>query len=162
MVLWMQNARAQDSDLNITCQKKKLNDTAPAQEANYESKETEQWEYTVTVENQSFKALSNLDVKYIIYVTRKQLGAKGPPRKGTTSGSSTIMSLESLAKTSFDTDPVKLTKATVTGGAYFADGASLTADDSITGIWVRVYQNGNLITEYTSPEGLNTTEKWQQ
>jgi hypothetical protein len=117
------------------------------------------------VENQGFKNLANLQVKYIIFYKHEQLGIKGPPQKKTKSGTYSIPEIDSLGKTSFDTDSVTLTKASLVGPmggySYFTNGAKPTAADTLTGVWVRIYQNGALLTEYTYPADLASVETWQ-
>jgi len=77
-----------------------------------------------------------------------------------------IASIDSLGKTSFDTDSVALTKASLLGPpggyTYFVNGAKPTAADTLTGLWVRVYQNGNLFAEYSYPSGLSSSETWKE
>jgi hypothetical protein len=166
MFLLVHFARAGDSDLNITCVKKRFEATgsAASRPGSEEESKTEQWGYKVSIENQAFKNLSNLEVKYAIFYKREQLGIKGPPRKQTQTGTYTIASIDSLASTSFDTTSVKLTKSTLVGPvggySYFANGAKPTANDSLAGLWVRVYQNGALFAEYAYPAGLTSTETW--
>jgi hypothetical protein len=171
LLLLIQIARAADSDLNITCEKKRLElQSAKAQKPDAngvgESKSAEQWGYNVTVENQSFQPLANLQVKYIIFFKREQLGVKGPPKKETQTGTYSITSIDSNGKTSFDTDSVKLSKASLVGvmggSAYFANGAKSSAEDTLSGIWVRVYKDGNLFAEYAYPAGLTSSEQWQE
>jgi hypothetical protein len=169
MFLFIHVARAGDSDLNITCEKKKFEPrpgsiTEP-QHSGEGSTVTEHWGYKVSIENQGFKNLSNLEVKYIIFFKQEQLGIKGPPRKETISGTYTIPEIDSLATTSFETDPVKLTKSSLVGPVggytYFTNGAKPSATDTLTGLWVRVYQNGNLFAEYAYPAGLTSSETWR-
>lgn len=169
MVLLVQLARAADSDVNITVEKKRFEHTAGSglQPKSDEAKKTDAWGYTVSVENQSFKALQNLDVKYVIFYKHEELGVKGPAHKETKSGDYTLTSVDSLGKTSFDTDSVKLTRASLVGSSlggytYFANGAKPTAEDSLVGIWIRVYKDGNLFAEYAYPAGLSSTEKWPE
>jgi len=167
MVLLVQVARAGDSDVTITTEKKRFeNKPGPkAQLGSDETSKTEQWGYSVTIENQTFKALSNLQVKYILFYKHEQLGIKAPPRKQTKTGACTIAQLDSLGKTSFDTDSVALTRIALVGPAggysYFANGAKSSAADTLAGLWIRIYQNGALFAEYAYPAGLTSSEKWQ-
>lgn len=162
-----QIARAADSDVTIAVEKKRVDaGNTGIRKPSDTQKKTETWGFTVTIENQTFKPLENLEAKYIIFYKQEQLGVKGPPRKKTESGSYTISSIDSLGKTSFDTNTVKLTRASLIGNDpgsyyYFANGAKTTTEDTITGIWVRLYQNGNVFAEYAYPAGLTTTETWQ-
>ena len=166
--LFANGAQAADSDLNITCVKKRF-EAQPGGAGQIRSEgsaKSEQWGYSVTIENQGFKPLANLEVKYIIYYKHEQLGIKGPPKKETKTGTYTLAALNSLGKTSFDTHSVKLTKASLVGSfggyTYFANGAKPTATDSLTGLWVRVYKDGNVFAEYAYPAGLTSSEQWQE
>jgi hypothetical protein len=167
MFLLVQSAKAADTDVNITVEKKRLEHTAGSgfQPNSDTSKKTDEWAFTVTVENQTFKALENLEVKYIIFYKTEKLGQKGPARKETKSGSYTIPSIASLDKAIFDTDSVKLTRGMLIGQPgsyeYFTNGAKPNAADTLTGIWIRIYKDGNQFAEYGYPAGLTSTEQWQ-
>jgi len=163
-----QIARAADGDVSITVEKKRVNSGgSEIRKPSDTTKRTESYAFTVSVENQTFKPLGNLEAKYIIFYKHEQLGVKGPARKLTKSGSSTIASIDSLGKASFDTDSVSLTRAALIGSdpssyEYFSNGAKPTAEDSITGIWVRLYnKDGSLFAEYAYPAGLTSSETWQ-
>lgn len=157
-------ARAGDGDLDVSCQPKKIEDKVTAQKSDEVSK-TQKWGYSITVENKTFKPLDDLEVKYIIFYRHEYLGIKGPPQKKQASGSYTIKEVASNDKVTFDTDPVELTKASllgpVGGYSYFTNGAKPSAEDSLTGIWIRIYQNGNLFTEFAKPSDLTDREKWE-
>jgi hypothetical protein len=162
-------ARADLSDLTINCDKKKFEDkAAPHGPAHHEEHiKTEQWGFGVTLENRSLKPLAGLDVEYIIFYKHEQLGVKGPGKKSRLQGKSSIPSLGSLAKTTFDTESVPLTSAALVGSApgsdyYFANGAKPTTHDTMRGIWIRVYQNGKVIADYSTPTELSQSEKWDE
>jgi len=159
--------RAADGDVTITCEKKRVDHgPAAAQKPSQEVKKTENWGYTVTVENEAFKALQNLQVKYVIYYKQEKLGIKAPPRKQTKTGTFTIDSVDSLGKTSFDTVSVPLTRAVLVGSDvggydYFPNGAKPTAEDTLTGIWIRIYKDGSQFAEFAYPAGLTSSEQWK-
>jgi hypothetical protein len=161
-----QIAHGADSDVQITCEKKRMDSGgSELRKPSDTTKKTETWGFAVSVENQTFKPLENLEAKYIIFYKKEQLGIKGPARKETKTGSYTITSIDSLGTASFDTDTVQLTRAALIGDPgsylYFANGAKPTAEDTITGIWVRLYKDGNLFAEYAYPSGLTSSETWQ-
>ena len=168
ILLFCQFARAADSDVTITAEKKLIH-RSPGngfQPNSKTGKKTEDWAFTVKVENQTFQTLENLDVKYIIFYKHEELGVKAPPQKKTKSGTYSIASIDSLAAASFDTDSVSLTRAYLIGSnpdsyAYFGNGAKPNAADTLTGIWVRIYKDGNLFAEYAYPAGLTSSETWQ-
>ena len=39
----------------------------------------ERWIYDVTIENKTFKELSNLDLKYVVFFTQERLGGESGP-----------------------------------------------------------------------------------
>ena len=157
-------ARAADSDLSISCEKKRLEMKHVADRPGI-AKKSEQWGYTVSFENRTFKPLANLEVKYIVFYKHAELGVKGAPRKLTKGGTQSIAALNAFAKTSFDTVAVTLTKSTLVGPSggysYFTNGAKPTAADTLAGMWIRVYQNGSLFAEYAYPAELKSSETWQ-
>ena len=160
-------ARAGDSDLNITCEKKRMELPGGAPEARSDvDKKSEQWGYSVSVENQGFSDLCDLQVKYIIFYKHEELGVKGPGQMKTRTGTCTIDKIASLDKTSFDTESVTLTKASLVGPvggySYFGNGAKSSVADTLTGLWVRIYKDGNLFAEYAYPAGLTSSETWQE
>jgi hypothetical protein len=160
-------ARAGDSDLNITCEKKRMELPGGAPESQSDvSKRSEQWGYSVSVENQGFSDLSNLQVKYIIYYKHEELGIKGPAQQKTRKGTYSIDKIESLGKTSFDTESVTLTRAALVGPvggySYYANGAKASVADTLAGLWVRIYKDGNLVGEFAYPAGLTSSETWQE
>ena len=108
-------ARAGDADVTISSEPKKFDQKANSSQNSDITSKTEDWGYSVTVQNSTFKPLANLEVKYIIFYKHSQLGIKAPPKKMKASGSFTIQSIASQDKQSFQTDPVKLTKAAPDG-----------------------------------------------
>jgi len=169
VIFIVQFAHAADSDVTISVEKKRFEHTPGSgiQPKSDEAKKTDSWGYTVTIENQTFTKLQNLQVKYIIFYKHEELGVKAPAHKETKSGSYSLTSVDSIGKTSFDTDAVKLTRASLIGNTpggytYFVNGAKPTAEDTLTGIWIRIYnKDGNLFAEYAYPAGLSSTEQWQ-
>jgi len=164
---WIHLARAGDSDVNITCEKKRMElHGGGAGESSDVTKKSEQWGYSVSVENQGFSDLSDLQVKYIIFYKHEELGVKGPGQMKTRTGTCTIDKIASLDKTSFDTESVTLTKASLVGPvggySYFGNGAKSSVADTLTGLWVRIYKDGNLFAEYAYPAGLTSSETWQE
>jgi len=118
----------------------------------------EKWCYTVTIQNQSFKDISGVDIKYIVYYKVEQEGSKVTKEKHQ-DGSATAAVLQNNGNFVFDTDPIQLVRSQLEGGFYYPNGGRVRARDSITGIWIRLYQGGTMIGEYADPPSL-TTGKW--
>jgi len=118
----------------------------------------EKWCYTVTIQNHSFTDIPNVDVKYIVYYKKEREGSKVVKDKHL-SGSATATMLLNNGQFAFDTEPIELVKAELLGTFYYANGARARSRDAITGIWLRLYQNGTMIGEYADPPEL-TTGNW--
>jgi hypothetical protein len=162
LLFLVQAALGGPSDLLITCVKKKIETLEANQKAlsAYSVSKTEQWGYVVSVENQGFKQLENMDVKYYVFSKHEHLGYKGAPKTDTMAGSYKIDLLGTLAKKSFETDGVTLNSAALVGNYYYGNGAKGVVHDSLLGIWIRIYDGQKVVAEYTYPANLAGTEKW--
>jgi len=155
-------AHAGMDDLDITCVAKKLDQTTKVSSGGGDANVTkEQWGYEVTLENKAFKDLAGLEIKYITFYKTEQLGSKAPPTQKHKSGASKIETIKGHEKAAFKTDAVELKKSSLSGGYTYADGAKISVQDALVGLWIRVYQNGAQIAEFAKPTSLVTKEKWQ-
>jgi len=154
---------AGNSDLNITCVAKKAEDGAIQGDKlpGGVSSKTEKWNYTVTLENKSLSAMSGLEVKYVIFYRQEQIASKSSARLQRTTGSSNVKMINPQGKESFATSLVELKKEVLNGSYYFTNGGKTKADDSVAGIWIRVFQNGNLFAEFIKPPSLANKEKFE-
>ena len=108
LCLVAQVARAGDGDVSVTSQPKKFaKKPATGQHHGETTSKTQDWGYSITLENKTFKPFANLDVKYKIFYHHEQLGVKGPGEKKISDGSFTVDQLPSLGKISFDTSSVE-------------------------------------------------------
>jgi hypothetical protein len=114
----------------------------------------EHWIYDVTIENKTFKDLTNLEVKYVIFFKQEQLGVKAPPTPRQQTGSFGIDVLKSHEKKSFVTDEVELNKSNLVGNWYYSSGAKPNAQDMLVGLAIRVYQSGQQFAEFANPSTL--------
>ena len=94
--------------------------------------------YDVTIENKTFKELTNLDLSYVVFFTQERLGVKADPTKRQQSGGFSIDSLKSHAKKSFSTNPVELNKSNLVGHWHYESGAKPNAQGTLVGLAVRV------------------------
>ena len=120
----------------------------------------ENWIYEVTLENKTFKALAGLEIKYTIFFTQEKLGVKADPTPHHQNGTLTIPALQAHEKKSFTTDTVELDKSNIVGEWHYANGAKPGAHDTLVGLAVRVFQNGQQLSEYANPSTL-LREKWE-
>jgi hypothetical protein len=152
---------AASSDVEIHCAPRRVDATAPKNEAdNTRTVSKEHWNYEVTVENKTFKPMAGIEVKYMIFYKTEELGSKAPATQQHQSGSMSINALKPREKKSFTTNPVELNKSHLIGHWYYSGGERIKAEDTLSGVWIRVYENGQQLTEYANPSTL-TKEQWQ-
>ena len=153
--------RAEISDVEIHCIPKKVdasgNQNSPSGSI---MREKERWSYDVTIENKTFKDLSGLEMKYVIFFKQEKLGGRDAATSRRQSGSLTIGSLKPHEKKSVTTNSVELDNAHLAPNYYYSDGGRQKAQDTLGGLWVRVYQNGQQLAEYANPTTL-TRESWE-
>ncbi|MBV9009988.1 MAG: hypothetical protein JO354_12605 [Verrucomicrobia bacterium] len=149
------------SDIEIHVTPKKLDATQPQNEANgTRTVSSERWNYEVTLENKSFRPLSGLEARYIIFYKTEQLGSKEPAEQQRQSGTFSLDAMQAHEKKTFTSNAVELKHSHLTGHWFFPAGERIKADDTLVGIWVRVYQGDQLLGEYANPSTL-AREQWQ-
>jgi hypothetical protein len=147
-------------DVDIHCAPKKLDENVKKASDGGANTTKEHWVYEFTIENKTFKELADLEVKYVIFFKQEKLGVKAEPTPRRQNGSFGIPALKSHEKKSFTTDAVELKKSNLVGNWIYHSGARPNAQDTLVGLAVRVYQNGQQFAEYANPSTL-TREKWE-
>ncbi len=148
-------------DLDIHVVAKRVDASQPRNEDdNSRTVSKEHWNYEVSVENVTFKPMAAIDVRYMIFYKTEELGSKAPAQQRHQSGSFTIDALTPHQKKTFTTNSVELSKSHLTGHWYYSGGERIKAEDALAGVWVRVYQSGQVIGEYANPSFLSK-EQWQ-
>jgi hypothetical protein len=148
-------------DLEIHCVPRRVDQNVKSAADGHAAVTKEHWAYEVTIENKTFQTLGNLEVKYAIFFSQERLGAKasGTPERHT--GEFTLPALASHEKKTLTTDSVELDKSHLVGNWIYRSGAKPNATGTLGGLWVRVYQNGQLFAEYANPTNLTTQQKWE-
>ena len=153
--VWSTNvAIAGNFDVEIHCFPKRIDQSVKKASDGGTNETKEHWVYDLTIENKTFKELTNLDLKYVIFFTQERLGVKADPIKRQQSGSFSIDSLKSHEKKSFSTNPVELNKSNLVGHWHYQSGAKPNAQGTLVGLAVRVYQGGQLFAEFANPSTL--------
>src|SRR5438552_9517060 len=148
--VWSTNvAIAGNFDVEIHCVPKRVDQTVKKASDGGANETKEHWIYDVTIENKTFKELSNLDLRYVVFFSQERLGLKADPTKRQQSGSFSIDSLKSHEKKSFSTNPVEL-KSNLVGHWHYESGAKPNAQGTLVGLAVRVYQGGQQFAEFAN------------
>jgi hypothetical protein len=141
-------------DVEIHCLARRVDQTVKKASDGGANETKEHWIYDVTIENKTFKELTNLDLRYVIFFTQERLGVKADPTKRQQSGSFSIDSLKSREKKLFSTNQVELNKSNLVGHWHYESGAKPNAQDTLVGLGVRVYQGGQQCAEFANPSTL--------
>ena len=153
--VWSTNvAIAGNFDVEIHCFPKRIDQSVKKASDGGTNETKEHWVYDLTIENKTFKELTNLDLKYVIFFTQERLGVKADPTRRQQSGNFSIDSLKSHEKKSFSTNPVELNKSNLVGHWHYESGAKPNAQDTLVGLAVRVFQGGQQFAEFANPSTL--------
>jgi hypothetical protein len=152
-------ALATNFDVEIHCVPEKVDESANPG-SGHKATAKEHWRYEVTIENKTFKDLGSLEIKYVIFFKQEKLGMKAEATPRRQSGGTTIDLIKPHEKKSFGTDPIELNKSHLVGRYHYTSGAKINVQDTLDGLWIRVYQNGQQLAEYANPSTL-TKEQWQ-
>ena len=153
------SAREEMFDVAISASRKKLDEQKT--HAGDKTSVTKEVAYTLTLESHSFKPLTGLQVKYMIFYQDQQPGSVGKPIIAFNKGTATLAGLGVHETATVDTTSFKLTTTELDAGWYYTSGASGRAQDRVTGVWVRVYSDGKLVGEYANPPGTAKKNTWK-
>jgi hypothetical protein len=117
----------------------------------------EQWGYNVTIESKIFKPLENLEVQYRQYVLDDVVSGK--PKLKSHTGKTTIAAMTAGGKFTFDTDPVDLEREEMK--ANWSRSGKQKTKDTLSGLWLRIVKDGEVIYEFQSPPELKSKVKWE-
>lgn len=126
--------------------------------------DVEKWDgyYRVDLENISDTTLENIEVRYCFLAFHMEVAAD-KRREGKTEplkGSLTIPLLKPRGEFSFDTIKADMMNTSLQSGYVWADGGKDTSKDKLDGIWMRVYYQGHLIYEWSSPSSMKEKYDW--
>ena len=117
--------------------------------------------YNVTIQSKTFKTLENLEVRYMVFYYDSEFGSRERPTEHSRSGSEKIAVLQGNKSVDFQTKSITLTSESLDGNVIWANGASSTSKDRVSGVWVRAFNSaGAVIGEYASPSSI-TKRDWK-
>lgn len=131
------------------------NTGATKRESEYETIKSGKWSYFITMENKSFKDVSDMEIKYVMFSKQEVYGEMetvgGHQDLQRHEGSISIKLLKNNDQVSFSTDGIVLKNVTYNDGWYADEGAK----GALRGLWLRVYVGGIMVAEYMNPQNLN-------
>ena len=122
----------------------------------------EEWGYEVTVTNRSFQDVSGLKAEYIVFMKDAKPGSTERPTLVRTKASQDLGALQNGRCFTFQTKPMELTKTQLKGGWVWGSGADPRSTDRLSGIWVRIYKDGQVVADSSIPTSLSSQEPWEK
>ena len=151
---------AQAGDYNIMVDRKR--DPQSVEKGDIEKNSSQTWKGEVKVDYLPFKTSPNLQGRYIIFVKRQKLGDTGNADVvEQVKGSFDIPPIKGGGSAKFLTNEVVLNKTHLAPGWRMGNGGRGIAEDSILGVWVRLYQGDNQVAEYINTTTLVNKYKWE-
>ena len=119
------------------------------------------YQYTVKVTNKSFAPLAGLSAQYRIFIRDDSgKGALSQQKLKRQAFAATVPDLSNSGDYTFETEAVKLQKATLDGDRYWVNGNRNKSQDKVAGVWIRVLQGDKVVGEYINPSTLAAKEKF--
>jgi hypothetical protein len=119
------------------------------------------WSGEVKIENIGRLPSGPLQCKYILYVKRQDLGGKlGEDKVEEVTGEFEVSPLKRGGSFSASTSEVKLLQKSVAPGYYIKGGGLTKSNDSVWGVWVKVFSGGSQVAEFMNPLSLKAKFQW--
>jgi hypothetical protein len=151
---------AQAQDFRISMDRKK--DGGGNMKGDVEMKTSQNWVGEIKIENLTFKPTADLELRYIIFVKRQELGQKaGMDQVDQVKGTIPVKSLQGREKASFTTSEVTLRQQALDAHYRFTSGGSTKAADTVLGVWVKLFNGQTELMEYVNPTTLKAKNKWE-
>ena len=143
----------QAENLEITVQRKK--EGLGQAKGDVEKTATQNWTGEVKVVNHAFQPVPELEARYILFVKRQELGEKpNSDHVEKVKGKAKVNALKPGESASILTSEVELRQQKLAGGYYYVGGGSSKAEDTIAGVWIKLFNAGKEAGEYVNPPTL--------
>lgn len=121
----------------------------------------EEWCYTVSISNKSRADFNNLSVDYRVYYREDSIrkSDKKPPLQYD-AGRIQIGRLASRNEVQLDTSVIALDVSQLKIGWKHRGTGKRRTEDSLEGIWLRIFSDGDLVKEYSNPTDLPRRQSW--
>ncbi len=140
-------------NLRFTCERKRF-DVGKESRGKAEIK-SEEWGYSVQIENTSFKDLQGLRVDYILFGDQDIPGSSAS-RELCTKGSVELADFVKNQKYTFVTESLTTISSQLDPNWRYTTGGSTRSRGRLSGIWIKVFQNGQEVAEYVNPTSLKS------
>ena len=151
---------AQASDYEITVDRKK--DALSAASGKYRLVSSQNWTGEVKIQNHAFKPSPDMEARYVVFVKRQKIGEKeGQDSIEKVKGTFSVATIKPGTTGIFLTSDVALHAAHMAPGWVPEEGGKETAQDTVVGIWLRLYAGTTQVAEYVNPSTLTTKFKWE-
>jgi hypothetical protein len=125
------------------------------------TKKDESWCYKLTLTNRSRADLSGLRVEYrVFYVDDTAQADRDELPLKRKAGRTTLAEFGPGAATEVQTTVVELQVTELKPGQRYSGTGKRKVEDSLAGIWVRLYRGGELLHEFADPTTLPKDETW--
>lgn len=154
-------ALAQVQDVQLSAKRLKLDEqrSRPGGPVTVTTKEIV---YEISAQNKTFKPLTDVTVKYMIFYLDPKPGMDNKPVELSIKGTEAVGNLEPQRSVTFNSSPVKLTTEELDGGWYYPSGGGNRARDKVSGVWIRAFANGKIIGEYSNPTTVSKKNEWKE
>jgi len=152
---------AQAGDFEITVERKK-DAVGAASTKDREHSASQKWVGEMAVKNRGFKPTLPIEARYILFVKRQELAQKlGSYYIEKVKGTIQIATLKPGEEVKNLTSSVELHHQQIEAGWHYVNGGVTKADDTIVGIWVKIFQGTNEVGEYMDYPNVKERFQWE-
>lgn len=116
--------------------------------------------YNVTIQNRTSKPIDNLRAEYRLFATIDDVHVSGKQGLKKKSYQSPIETIPEIGRVVFRTETISAYKMKYNGNIVSAKTGESSSRETLSGIWIRIYQGKTLVHESCMPTTLSNTETW--
>jgi len=122
----------------------------------------DKWGYAVNLTNRTSQPIDNLRTEYRLFATIDDIQVKAGVKQGLKKKAYTskIPAIKEFGQLAFRTETISAIKSKYNGNIVAANSGESSSRETLSGIWIRIYQGDDLVYETSLPDSLRTTEKW--
>lgn len=139
-------------DFNVLAERKRFEFNRTGTQSTVTTRE--KWGYKVTMENKTFKPVGSLEIQYREFKLDDTV--RGPSSLVGIGGSTTLGSLETGQRFTFETAPVEVERSDLRPNWSYSDGGKARVKDALVGIWIRVLSGSEVVFECQTPSDLKS------